>query len=148
MKTHSHPQKTNMHHARTIHRQGFDGCPSYDRFAKGASAIVTPAEMLVPALPSRVKQSYAPACLRVPRRDLRTLCVVTHWARVAQVVRLGLSTQRPRHDVIDFEGFGAESLLQLTVFTAELSSLGDELSKRLRDVCRGAIAEVPVADTP
>jgi len=61
-------QKTNMHHARTIHRQCLDGCPSYDRFAKGASAIVTPAEMLVPALPSRVKQSYAPACLRVPRR--------------------------------------------------------------------------------
>jgi hypothetical protein len=86
MKPHSHPQKTNMHHARTIHRQCLDGCPSYDRFAKGASTIVTPAEMLVPTLPSRVKQSYAPACLRIPRRDLRTLRVVTHWTRVAQVV--------------------------------------------------------------
>jgi hypothetical protein len=86
MQTHSHPQKTNMHHARTIHRQCLDGCPSYDRFAKGASAIVTPAEMLVPTLPSRVKQPYAPACLRVPRRDVRTLRIVTHWACVAQVI--------------------------------------------------------------
>jgi len=79
-------QKTHMHHARTIHRQCLDGCPSYDRFAKGASAIVTPAAMVVPAWPSRVKQSYAPAGVRVLHRDVRTLRVVTHWTRVAQGV--------------------------------------------------------------
>jgi len=107
MKTHSYPQKTNMHHARTIHRQCFDGCPSNDRFAKGTSTIITPAEMLAPTLPSRVKQSDAPICLWVPRRDVRTLRIVTHRAHVAQVVWLGLSTQRPWNDVIDFEGFGA-----------------------------------------
>jgi hypothetical protein len=50
MKTHGCPEETNMHHARTIHRQSLDGCPSYDRFAKGVSAIVTPAKMSVPTL--------------------------------------------------------------------------------------------------
>src|SRR5215831_9862425 len=41
MKTHGCPEEPNMHHARTIHRQCLDGCPSHDRFAKGVSAIVT-----------------------------------------------------------------------------------------------------------
>jgi hypothetical protein len=66
---------------------------------------------------------------------LRTFRIVANRARVAQVIRLGLATQHPRHDVIDFERFGAQLQLQLTVFAAELRSLGDDLSKVLWDIC-------------
>ena len=100
-----------MHHARTIHRQCLNGCPSYDRFAKSASAIVAPAKVPVPMLPSGVEQSHMATCLRVLRHDLRTLRVVANRACVAQVVWLGPTIQRPRHDVINFEGFGAQLLL-------------------------------------
>jgi|RhiMetdeSRZDD1v2_1073273.scaffolds.fasta_scaffold97627_4 hypothetical protein len=43
MQTHSRPEEANMNNARTIHLQRLDGCLSYDRFAKNAPAIVTPA---------------------------------------------------------------------------------------------------------
>jgi hypothetical protein len=107
MQTHGSPEETNMHHARTIHRQCLDGCASYDRLAKSASAIVTPTKVPMPTLPSRVAQSHVAACLRILRQDVRTLRVVANWARVAQVVWLGLPTQHPWRDVIDFERFGA-----------------------------------------
>ena len=125
-----------MNNAWTIHLQRLDGCSSYDRFAKNAPAIVTPAKMPVPIVLSGVKQSHAPAGLGVLGRNLRTLRIVANRACVAQVIRLSLATQYPRHDVIDFERFGAQFLLQLTVFTAELRSLGDHLSKVLWDICR------------
>src|SRR5713101_7982245 len=106
MKTHGCPEETNMHHARPIHRQCLDGCPSYDRFAKGVSAIVTPVKMSVPALLSGVEQSHAASCLGVLPCDVRTLRVVAHRARVAQVVQFGLTTHRSRNNVVDFERFG------------------------------------------
>ena len=125
-----------MHHARTIHRQCLDGCPSYDRFAKGVTAIVTPAKMSVPTLLPGVEQSHAASCLGVLPCDVKTLCVVAHRARGAQVVQFGLTTHRPRNNVVDFERFGTQLLLQLAVFAAELRSLGNELAKTSRDACR------------
>jgi|SRR5262249_24632716 len=125
-----------MHHARTIHRQCLDGRPSYDRFAKGVSAIVAPAKMSVPTLLPRVEQSHAASCLGSLPCDVRTLCIVAHPARVAQVVQCGLTTHHPRHNVVDFECFGTQLLLQLAVFAAELRSLGNALAKMSRDVCR------------
>lgn len=100
-----------MHHARTIHRQCLDGCPSYDRFAKDASVIVTPAKMSVPTLSSGVEQSHAASCLWVLRGDLRTLRVIADRARIAQIVRSGLTAYRSRNDMIDFERFGTQILL-------------------------------------
>jgi len=125
-----------MNNARTIHLQRLDGCSSYDRFAKNAPAIVTPAKMPVPIVLSGVEQSHAPAGLGVLGRNLRTLRIIANRACVAQVIRLSLATQYPRHDVIDFERFGAQLLLQLTVFAAEFRALGDDLSKVLWDICR------------
>ena len=113
-----------MNNARTIHLRRLDGCSSYDCFAKNAPVIVTPAKMPVPTVLSGVEQSHAPAGLGVLGCNLRTLRIVTNRARVAQVVRLSLATQRPRHDVIDFERFGTQLLLQLTVFAAEFRALG------------------------
>jgi hypothetical protein len=136
MKTHGCPEETNMHHARTIHRQRLDGCPSYDRFAKGVSAIVAPAKMSVPTLLPGVEQSHAASCLGILPCDVRTLRIVAHRARVAQVVQCGLTTHHPWHDVVDFERFGTQLLLQLAVFAAELRSLGNALAKMSRDVCR------------
>src|SRR5438046_1596535 len=78
-----------------------------------ASAIVTPAKMSVPTLLSGVEQSHAASCLGILPYDLRTLCIVAHRARVAQVVQCGLTTHRPRHNVVDFERFGTQLLLQL-----------------------------------
>ena len=72
-----------MHHARTIHRQCLDGCPSYDRFAKGVSTIVTLAKMSVPTLLPGVEQSHAVSCPGILPCDVRTLCIVAHRARVA-----------------------------------------------------------------
>src|SRR5712692_7974967 len=143
MKSHYRPEETNMNNSRTIHVQRFHGCSSYDRFAKDVSAIVTPAKMTVPTLPSRIEQSHALACLGVSRCDLRTLRVVANRARVAQVVRRSFASQRPRNDVIDFERFRAQLLSQLTVFATELRLLGDELSKGLRDVCQGRHRQSP-----
>ena len=125
-----------MHHTWTIHRQCLDGCPSYDRFAKGVSAIVTPVKMSVPTLLSGVEQSHAASCLGVLPCDVKTLCVVAHRARGAQVVQFGLTTHRPRNNVVDFERFGTQLLLQLAVFTAVLRALGNELAQMSRDVCR------------
>ena len=125
-----------MHHARPIHRQCLDGCPSYDRFAKSVTAIVTPAKMSVPTLLPGVEQSHAASCLGILPCDVRTLRIVAHRARVAQVVQCSLTTHRPRNNVVDFERFGTQLLLQLAVFAAELRSLGNELAKMSRDVCR------------
>src|SRR5262245_62496075 len=100
MKTHGCPEETNMHHARTIHRQRLDGCPSYDRFAKGVSAIVAPAKMSVPTLLPRVEQSRAASCLGILPCDVRTLRIVEKRARVAQVIQCGLNTHQPRNDVV------------------------------------------------
>jgi hypothetical protein len=57
------PEEANMNNAWTIHLQRLDGCSSYDRFAKNAPAIVTPAKMPVPIVLSRVEQSHVPAGL-------------------------------------------------------------------------------------
>src|SRR5712692_6625501 len=130
MKSHYRPEETNMNNSRTIHVQRFHGCSSYDRFAKDVSAIVTPAKMPVPTLPSRIEQSHALARLGVSRCDLRTLRIVANRARVAQVVRRSFASQRLRNDVINFERFRAQLLLQLAVFTARLRAFGEELSKR------------------
>ena len=46
-----------MNNARTIHVQRFHGCSSYDCFAKDVSAIITPAKMTIPTLPSWIEQS-------------------------------------------------------------------------------------------
>jgi hypothetical protein len=136
MKTHRYPEETNMHQARTIHRQCLDGCPSYDRFAKGVTVIVTPAKMSVPTLLPGVEQSHAASCPGILPYDVRTLRIVAHRARVAQVAQCGLTTHRPRHNVVDFERFGTQLLLQLAVFAAELRSLGNALAQMSRDVCR------------
>ena len=92
-----------MHYARTIHRQCLDGCPSYDRFAKSVTAIVTPAKMSVPTLLPGVEQSHTASRLGILPWDVRTLRIVAHRARVAQVVQCGLTTHRPRNNVVDFE---------------------------------------------
>jgi hypothetical protein len=125
-----------MHYARTIHRQCLGGCPSYDRFAKSVTAIVTPAKMSVPTLLPGVEQSHAASRLGILPCDVRTLRIVAHRARVAQVVQCSLTTHRPRNNVVDFERFGTQLLLQLAVFAAERRSLGNELAKMSRDVCR------------
>jgi hypothetical protein len=91
MKPHCRPKETNMHDSRTIHIQCFCGCSPYDRFAKDAPAIGTPAKVTIPTLSSRVEQPYALACLWVLRRDLRTLRVVANRAGVTQVARLGFA---------------------------------------------------------
>ena len=98
-----------MHHARTIHCQCLDGCPSYDCFAKGVAAIVTAAKMSVPTLLPGVEQSHAASGLGFLPRDVRTLRIVAHRARVAQVVQCGLTTHSPRHNVVDSNVSGHSS---------------------------------------
>jgi hypothetical protein len=94
-----------------FHIQRFHGCSSCNGFAKEASAIRTPVKVTMPTLPTRVEQSYTTAGLRITRRDLRALCIVTNRTGVAKVVRFGFASQHARNDVIDFERIRAQLLL-------------------------------------
>jgi hypothetical protein len=125
-------------------------CTMRGRFISSASTVARPMTVLPRMLPpsSLQRKCRFQLCCRGSNsrtrrpvwgslgRNLRTLRIIANRACVAQVIRLSLATQYPRHHVIDFERFGAQLLLQLTVFTAELRSLGDNLSKVLWDICR------------
>jgi len=125
-------------------------CTMRGRFIASASTVARPTTVLPRAWPPSSLQRkcrYQRCCRgsnsRTRRpvwgslpRDERTLRIVAHRARVAQVVQCGLTTHSPRHNVVDFERFGTQLLLQLAVFAAELRSLGNELAKLSRDVCR------------
>jgi hypothetical protein len=71
-----------------------------------------------------VEQLHIASCLGTLPCDVRTLCIVAHRARVAQVVQCSLTIHRPRNKVVDFERLGIQLLLQLAVFAADLRSLG------------------------
>lgn len=100
-----------MHNAQAIHVQRFHGGSPYSGFARQASTISAPVKMTMPTLSSRVEQPYAAACLRIARRDVRTLGIVANRTRVAQVVQFSLASQRSWNDMIDFERIGAQLLL-------------------------------------
>ena len=92
--------------------------------------------MPVPTVLSGVKQSHAATSLEIVGCDVRTLGIVTHRARVTQIAGCGLATQGSWYDVIDCKRFGAQLLLQLTIFAAELRALSNHLSQMPRDICR------------
>src|SRR5438132_12821764 len=103
--------------------------------------------MSVSTLRPGVEQSHAACRLGILPCDVRTLRIVAHRARVAQVVQCGLTTHRPRHNVVDFERFGTQLLLQLAVFAAELRSA--TRWRRCRGMyADGAIVTMPIINAP
>src|SRR5574341_692097 len=64
MKTHGCPEETNMHHARTIHRQRLDGCPPYDRRCGSGNWMMASRNCSRVSSTIAIESPYGKACTR------------------------------------------------------------------------------------
>jgi hypothetical protein len=99
-------------------------------------SICTPAEMIGPAMGTRIIQSDDLAALRVSRLHLRTLPLIALAARASQILGFAGSTSSDGHDVLDAQRAAREALIGTTIPTA-MARIGKDLRGELNRIVVG-----------
>jgi hypothetical protein len=129
-----HPETTRDDNPFSVHSQAADRGSAYRRQADNLRAILTPPEMLLPDLSTRVEQRNfllvigVDACLEI------LLETVTASAGQAQVIYLGLAASDLGHDVIYFHRYD-DDLRGLAIFAQPARPFRDLLAQGIGQVC-------------
>lgn len=116
------PRSPDSHGNAIIQLQCSDRCSSGRRLANERRPIVTPAEVALPPLATRIEERDTPPGHRIARMRLRSLVRVAHSAGEPEVLLVVRATKTPRGDVLDLKGRQNKVLLSATISTVVVRS--------------------------
>ncbi len=119
------PTFTHPHQKRTIHLQADNGSASNRGTSGDGCATLNPLKMVMPILPSRIKQRNLLGSLRISSGLGFLLAAIAIAAGQTQVIQRRSAADGFRHNMVDLECVACNLALRLAVFAAVFRPLLD-----------------------
>ncbi len=126
-------EPSEIHHLRSVEMQRHDGGASGGAHAHEKGEVVTPGEVIPPALMARMVKRNHLAARRIAPRDLIVLVIIAALTREREVVGRRRSTADPGDDVLHRERLAGDARGAPTVFAKVSGTLLDLPPQRRRN---------------